>query len=89
MIAGNLNRDVSDVRLFEIGTVFSGTHRQSGRAACAGVRRGWNLPQQGALHTRASIDFHDMKGAVEQLISRVVQLRTDSHFDRFPPESRA
>ncbi len=25
MIAGNLNRDVSDVRLFELGTVFSGT----------------------------------------------------------------
>ena len=25
MIAGNLHRDVSDVRLFELGTVFSGT----------------------------------------------------------------
>ncbi len=25
MIAGNLNRDVNDVRLFELGTVFSGT----------------------------------------------------------------
>ena len=24
MIAGNLHRDVSDVRLFELGTVFSG-----------------------------------------------------------------
>ncbi len=24
-VAGNLNRDVSDVRLFELGTVFSGT----------------------------------------------------------------
>ena len=25
MIAGNLHRDVSDVRLFELGTSFSGT----------------------------------------------------------------
>ncbi len=30
MIAGNLNRDVSDVRLFELGTVFSGTDGESG-----------------------------------------------------------
>ena len=26
MIAGNLNRDVGEVRLFELGTVFSGAH---------------------------------------------------------------
>ena len=38
MIAGNLNRDVSDVRLFELGTVFSGTTREGGRAAGAGIR---------------------------------------------------
>ena len=28
MIAGNLNRDVNDVRLFELGTVFSGHDRE-------------------------------------------------------------
>ena len=32
MIAGNLNRDVSDVRLFEVGTVFSGTHGERWRS---------------------------------------------------------
>jgi phenylalanyl-tRNA synthetase beta chain len=42
MIAGNLNRDVSDVRLFELGTVFSGAFsngRQGGRASGAGFWR--------------------------------------------------
>ena len=43
MIAGNLHRDVSDVRLFELGTVFSGTHGKSGRAAGAGLWRGGQL----------------------------------------------
>ena len=41
MIAGNLHRDVSDVRLFELGTVFSGDDGESGRAAGAGLWRGW------------------------------------------------
>ena len=43
MIAGNLNRDVSDVRLFELGTVFSGTHGKGGGAAGAGLWRGGQL----------------------------------------------
>ncbi|MEI9967638.1 MAG: hypothetical protein WDM87_03055 [Terracidiphilus sp.] len=39
MIAGNLNRDVSDVRLFELGTTFGGTTDKVERAACARIRR--------------------------------------------------
>ena len=55
MIAGNLNRDVSDVRLFELGTVFSGapTWRRwtSGRALAFGAVG--SLPEESALHAGA------------------------------------
>jgi phenylalanyl-tRNA synthetase beta subunit len=36
MIAGNLHRDVSDVRLFELGTVFSGTTERVEERPCRG-----------------------------------------------------
>ncbi|HEY2468343.1 MAG TPA: phenylalanine--tRNA ligase subunit beta [Terracidiphilus sp.] len=84
-VAGNLNRDVSDVRLFELGTVFSGTtekveERPSVAFAAVG---GW--PEQGSLHPTRAIEFHDLKGVVEQLVSRF-QTR-DVYFDRFPADS--
>jgi phenylalanyl-tRNA synthetase beta subunit len=46
MIAGNLHRDVSDVRLFELGTVFSGTTEKwrSGRR--------WRLARRAACRSR-------------------------------------
>jgi phenylalanyl-tRNA synthetase beta chain len=84
-VAGNLHRDVADVRVFELGTVFSGTtekveERPSLAFAAAGV-----LPEQGALHGTRPLEFHDLKGAVEQVLAR---FKTDSlYFDRFPAES--
>jgi phenylalanyl-tRNA synthetase beta chain len=85
MIAGNLHRDVSDVRLFEVGTVFSGsTEKVDERPALAFGAAG-TLPEQSALHAARAVEFHDVKGVVEQLLSRF-QLRT-IYFDRFPPES--
>src|SRR5664279_3647577 len=85
MIAGNLHRDVSDVRLFELGTVFSGsTERVEERPAVAFGAMG-SFPEQGALHGGRAIDFHDVKGAVEQVLARF-QTRT-VYFDRFPVES--
>jgi phenylalanyl-tRNA synthetase beta chain len=85
MLAGNLHRDVNDVRLFELGTVFSGTadkveERPAVAFAAAGV-----LPEQGALHPPRAIDFHDLKGAVEQVLA-CFQAR-GLYFDRFPAES--
>lgn len=84
-VAGNLNRDVSDVRLFELGTVFSGsTDKVEERPALGFVAAG-NLPDQSSLHATRAIEFHDLKGVVEQLLSRF-QAR-DTYFDRFPAET--
>jgi phenylalanyl-tRNA synthetase beta chain len=73
------------VRLFELGTVFSGTtERVEERPAVAFVAAG-NLPQQGALHPARVIDFHDVKGAVEQVLAHF-QARS-VYFDRFPGDA--
>jgi phenylalanyl-tRNA synthetase beta chain len=85
MIAGNLNRDVSDVRLFELGTVFSGTTEKVEERPAAAFGAAGTVPQQGALHAARGIDFYDVKGAVEQVLARF-QSRT-VYFDRFPPEA--
>jgi phenylalanyl-tRNA synthetase beta chain len=85
MIAGNLHRDVSDVRLFELGTVFSGnTEKVEERPAVAFGAVG-NLPEQGALHPARAIVFHDVKGAVEQVVARFHSRAV--YFDRFGAEA--
>jgi phenylalanyl-tRNA synthetase beta chain len=85
MIAGNLHRDVSDVRLFELGTVFSGTTEKVDERPAVAFGAAGSFPDQGALHPARAIDFHDMKGAVEQVLARF-QART-VYFDRFPAEA--
>ena len=85
MIAGNLHRDVSDVRLFELGTVFSGaTEKVEERPALALGAVG-SLAEQSALHPARPIEFHDLKGVIEQLLSRFQHRSV--YFDRFPPEA--
>jgi phenylalanyl-tRNA synthetase beta chain len=85
MIAGNLNRDVSDVRLFELGTAFGGTtDRVEERPALAFGAVG-NLPEESALHASRAFEFYDIKGVVEQVLQRFEMRAT--YFDRFPAES--
>jgi phenylalanyl-tRNA synthetase beta chain len=85
MLAGNLNRDVSDVRLFELGTVFSGsTEKVDERPALAFGAAG-TLPAESALHPARAVDFHDVKGVIEQLLARF-EMR-DLYFDTFPAEA--
>jgi len=85
MVAGNLHRDVSDVRLFELGTVFSGsTEKVEERPSLAFGAVG-SLPEQGPITAARAIEFHDLKGVVEQLLGRF-QSRT-VYFDRFPAEA--
>jgi len=85
MVAGNLNRDVNDVRLFELGTVFSGsTEKVDERPALAFAAAG-ALAEESALHPARAIDFHDVKGVVEDLLSRF-EMRA-MYFDRFPAEA--
>jgi len=85
MIAGNLHRDVSDVCLFELGTVFSGTTEKVEERPALAFGAVGNLPEQGALHPSRAIDFHDVKGAVEQVLGRF-QTRA-IYFDSFPAEA--
>ncbi|MGA2807923.1 MAG: phenylalanine--tRNA ligase subunit beta [Terracidiphilus sp.] len=90
MLAGNLHRDVSDVRLFELGTVFSGTspngvaEKVEERPALAFGAVG-SLPEQGPLHAARAIEFHDLKGVVEQVLARF-DSRT-AYFDSFASEA--
>src|SRR5262249_38978161 len=83
-VAGNLNRDVGDVRLFELGTVFSGsTEKVDERPSLAFAAAG-NLPTQSSLHPTRAIEFHDLKGVIEQLLSHF-HIR-DTYFARFPSD---
>jgi phenylalanyl-tRNA synthetase beta chain len=84
-VAGNLHRDVGDVRLFELGTVFSGTTEKVEERPALAFAAAGTLPDLSALHPTRAIEFHDVKGVVEQILSRF-QMRT-VYFDRFPPEA--
>jgi phenylalanyl-tRNA synthetase beta chain len=85
MIAGNLHRDVSDVRLFELGTVFSGTTEKVEERAALAFGAAGTLAELGALHPARPIEFHDVKGAVEQVLARFQS--TSTCFDRFPADA--
>ena len=85
MIAGNLNRDVSDVRLFELGTVFSGTTDKVEERPALAFGAVGSLPEESALHATRAFEFHDVKGVVEQVLERF-EMRA-MYFDRFPAEA--
>ena len=85
MIAGNLHRDVSDVRLFELGTVFSGTTEKVDERPSLSFGAVGTLPEQGALHAARAIEFHDVKGVVEQVVGRFHARAV--LFDHFPAEA--
>ena len=85
MIAGNLHRDVSDVRLFELGTVFSGTTEKVEERPALAFGAVGDLPEQSALHAARTIEFHDLKGVVEQVLARFQSRAV--YFDRFAAEA--
>jgi phenylalanyl-tRNA synthetase beta chain len=85
MIAGNLHRDVSDVRLFELGTIFSGTTEKVDERPAAAFGAVGSLPQESPVHPGRAIDFHDVKGVVEQVLARFHARAV--YFDRFPAEA--
>src|SRR6202789_1140743 len=81
MLANNLNRNVSDVLLFEQGTVFSGSaERVDERPALALGASGflWSGPEQ-AAH---AIDFYDLKGVIEEILEKFAA--RSFYFDTFP-----
>ena len=85
MLAHNLNRNVSDVQLFEQGAVFSGsTERVDERPALALGASGsvWSSPERPAH----AIDFYDLKGTIEELVEKFAA--RSFYFDTFRCGSR-
>ena len=85
IIAGNLNRDVGDVRLFELGTVFGGTTDKVEERPALAFGAVGILPEESAMHASRAFEFYDIKGVVEQVLLRF-EMRA-MYFDRFPAES--
>jgi phenylalanyl-tRNA synthetase beta chain len=80
MLAHNLNRNVSDVQLFEQGTVFSGsTERVDERPALALGASGF--VSSGPERPAHAIDFYDLKGTVEEILEKFAP--RSFYFDTF------
>jgi phenylalanyl-tRNA synthetase beta chain len=80
MLAHNLNRNVSDVQLFEKGTVFSGNpERVDERPSLSLGASGsvWSGPELPAH----AVDFYDIKGTVEEILERFAS--RSFYFDTF------
>jgi phenylalanyl-tRNA synthetase beta chain len=83
MLAHNLNRNVDDVRLFEMGTVFSGSPDRVDEAQWLAF--GVTGQLRDGLHSARSVDFYDLKGLVEAITGRFASRLV--YYDAFPPES--
>jgi phenylalanyl-tRNA synthetase beta chain len=89
MLAHNLNREVDNVRLFEMGTIFTGStvgnvDRVHERLSLAIGATGAAVAAHATSSGRA-YNFYDMKGIAEELLAG---FQTESvYFDTFPPES--
>ena len=84
MVANNLNRNVSDVQLFERGMAFSGsTERVDERPAlCLGASGTvWSGPELPAH----AFDFYDLKGAVEEILEKFAM--RSFYFDTFASDA--
>ncbi|MGO8719347.1 MAG: phenylalanine--tRNA ligase subunit beta [Acidobacteriaceae bacterium] len=72
MLAHNLNREVDDLRLFEMGTIFTGNaERVHERSSLAIGATGTAIPHH-ALGSLRDFSFYDLKGVVEELLSGFV-----------------
>lgn len=73
----NKNRQQNNLRLFEIGTCFTGQGGSVEQLKVAGLMTGLCYPEQWGTPPR-EVDFYDLKGSVENLISRATYQR-ESH----------
>jgi phenylalanyl-tRNA synthetase beta chain len=84
MLGNNLNRDMNDVQLFEIGAVFSGTTERVDEHPALAIGATGSSSAGPHVSDRV-LDFYDLKGAIEELMRR---FSTRSlYFDAFPAES--
>ena len=85
MLGHNLNREAADVRLFEMGTIFTGTtDRVQERPSLAVGAAGAAIAMQPQVSAR-DYSFYDMKGIAEELLSGFVT--KSIYFDTFPAGS--
>lgn len=69
MLAHNLHRDAGEVRLFELGTVFTGSTARVDEAAGLAIgAAGGGVAT--ALHGAGDVLFYEVKGAVEALLAK-------------------
>jgi phenylalanyl-tRNA synthetase beta chain len=85
MLALNLNRDVEDVMLFELGTVFSGSTDKVEEKPSLSIGATGKLPLAGPHQPARDLDFYDIKGSVETLLNKFSA--KSLYFDRFPSDS--
>ena len=86
MIAANLHRDVADIRLFELGTVFSGSTEHVKERSALALGLAGAAATEGVFALRRELDFFDLKGIVEQVVESFAARNV--YFDQFPPEYR-
>ena len=85
MLAHNLNREVDDLRLFEMGTIFTGsTERVQEKPSLVVGATGAAIAPHAHVEGRA-YNFFDMKGVAEELLAGFVT--KSSYFDTFPAAS--
>jgi phenylalanyl-tRNA synthetase beta chain len=85
MVAGNLNRDVGDVRLFELGTAFGGTADKVEERPAVAFGAVGAVAEESALSQPRQIGLLDVKGAVEEVLRRF-EIRS-IYFDQFPADA--
>ncbi len=85
MLALNLNRDVEDVMLFELGTVFSGSTDRVEEKPSLSIGATGKLPLTGPHQPARALDFYDVKGTIEELLGKFSA--RSLYFDRFPSDS--
>ncbi len=85
MLALNLNRDMEDVMLFELGTIFSGSTNKVEEKPSLSIGATGKLPLSGSHQPPRDLDFYDIKGSVEMLLNRFSA--KSFYFDRFPSDS--
>ena len=71
----NSSRNVADIRIFEMGTAFSGTTDRVDEKPALAFAAAGHTPASGPHHGPRSFDFFDAKGMVEGLLAKF-QYRT-------------
>ncbi len=85
MLAHNLNREVDDLRLFETGTIFTGSSERIQERPSLVVGATGTAIAPHALGSQRDYSFYDLKGIVEELLSGFVT--KSMYMDAFSPSS--